>query len=264
MDNLEPQDEMKEVLNEEPVVEETTEEVQEETTEETQEEEKVEVDFSDPKIKEAIRIQREKDQEAVNRRIAKEVGKRKAVENQFSDFRSEFDEFKKQFVKEPTKPKLEDFEDPNEFVKASMEFHTKSQARPQQQQQQVNPSLQEFAEKEKAYAEKHPGYYDKVNDLIPFTKRNPDLLDAIYDAGPEVADYLADNLEVVDSISTYTPARLGRAIAQIENKFKRSQPLPKKANIKPAPTADNRGSTTTTKDISTMSQYEYNKFMESL
>jgi hypothetical protein len=271
-ENLEPQDEMKEVFNEQENAEETNPVGQEEglgqsesaeeisTEEGVQEQEKV--DQNDPVFQAGQKAMQQKMQEALNKRIAKEVGKRKAIENQFDDFRKEFAELKQNMAPKVEKPKIEDFEDPNDFVKASMDYQTKMVApKPQQKPNDPDPTVLAFAQKEQEYAKSHPSYYDKVNQLIPFTQRNPALLDAIYDSGPEVADYLADNLDIVDDMSGMGPARIGRAIAQLENQFKRSQPLPKKANPKPAPTAEHRGNTGGTPDITKLSKQEYAKYM---
>lgn len=277
-ENLEPQDEMKEVLNEEVETSEENTPNQEggsleegQSSEEGGDQEGVQNEVN-PEVKaladKLVREQREKDQEAVNRRIAKEVAKRKAIENQYNDFRSEFDEFKKQLTPKQEPPKLDQFESPEEFMKASYDYYDKQKVAPKQPQgnTEYTPSELEiqFSRKAEEYAKTHPEYFNTAKNLIPYTQKNPALYEAIAEAGPEVAEYLGSNMDTLDDLLDLSPARLGRAIAQIENNFKRSQPLPKKANPKPPPVSDNRGSTSTTKDISTMSQSDYNKYMASL
>lgn len=287
---VEPQDELKEVLNEQEESQEgvSTENLEGSTTEEeveasTEEQNKEEIDFNDPKIKEAIRIQREKDQDAVNRRIAKEVAKRKAIENQYSDFRSEFEEFKKQFSKPEQPPKFEDYDgDTDKWANDVAQYNIKKAMKPQEAPRSNNninakfdslidefyrkdPELvRSFVEKEKEYFAKNPNYGENVEILKFYAVQNPALLEAIYDAGPEVADFITGDAEKLEQLASFGPARLGRAIAQIESNFKRSQPLPKKANPKPAPVAESRGQTTKYKDVSKMTQQEYNRYMYEL
>lgn len=243
-------------------LEEVQEEVQPTPEAEPQEESKPEIDFEDPTIKEAIRIQREKDQEAINKRISREVGKRKTIENQFSQVMEKVASLEKAVQKDIPEPKLENFETEQEFVSAMIDHKMgsqKPQAKPQQQQIPPSAIEMDFQRKEMEYAKTHPEYYNNLNNLNPFLTE--DFKSCLYAAGPEVTDFLTQNLHEAEKISALPASVMGREIALLEGQFKREQPLPRKAKPKPAPATESTGGTSTSKDISGMSQAEYNRYM---
>ncbi len=103
---------------------------------------------------------------------------------------------------------------------------------------------------------KNPHYYENIKNLSPFM--NEDLQECLFDAGPGVADYLSQNIEMAEQISASRPSIMGRAIARIEEQFKRNEPLPKKAKPKTEPVTET-GNTTTGNNISSASQFDYNR-----
>ena len=167
--SVEIQDEMQEVqeeVKEEAISQPTPEEVEEPEGGESDSE----VSADDPAYKAGMEAMQAKMQEALNKRISKEVGRRKAIENQFSQVMGEFEEIKKSLHKEKPVPKLEDYETEQDFVSAMIEHKMGSQKPAQAQQPQKTPSALEmdFTTKEAEYAKTHPDYYNNLSNLNPF------------------------------------------------------------------------------------------------
>ena len=87
---------------------------------------------------------------------------------------------------------------------------------------------------------------------------NADFQECLFEAGPEVADYLSQNIDLAEQISASRPSTMGRAIARIEDNFKRTQPLPKKAKPKTEPVTETVN-TVTGNNILYSSQWDYNR-----
>ncbi len=285
-ENLEPQDEMKEVLNEqevnqeegsvqsaEPVGEEEglgqSEPSQEESHQEGVQEQ--EVDRNNPDFKAGQEAMKKAQQEAFDRRINKMYSKFKSREDEISlKFEQKLQELERK-MNPLQEPKAESFENPNDFVKASIEYHKEKgnikPGTPSPSNETYQPSELEinFARKAEEYSKNHPDYFVKARQLLPFTNQNPAFYEAIALAGPEVAEYLADNLHIADDLAYQSPLQLGREISKIENEIKMSKPLPKKAVQKSKPTTKIRGAGTkvTSLDQAT-SQEEYDQIMNSL
>ncbi len=256
---MEIQDELKEVLNEQPIeqVEEVQEVIQEEVKEPVKSEE----------FRAGEKAMQEKMQEAVNKRIAKEVAKRKSFESDFALLKREIEELKKASEKPLVAPNISDYEDTNKYVQDTIEYHQKVKAKAESKPQideRTQALVTKFQGQEVEYAKLNPGYYQKVESLRPFLTGNELLTKAIFKAGPDVAEYLADNLEIADDLTQMDALDLGQAIGSISSEIKRSKPLPKKAiNIKPEPTADHRGNTSSGFRAG-MTQKEFDKLMNSL
>ena len=105
----------------------------------------------------------------------------------------------------------------------------------------------------------NPDYYPSVKRLAPFI--NEDLREVLKKtSGPAMVHLLSQHLEYTEQLSKLTPGEMGAELAKIELRFKQGKPLPKRAKPKPAPTAENIG-TTSGKQMYEMTDTEYAKFM---
>lgn len=76
----------------------------------------------------------------------------------------------------------------------------------QQSKESAQRQALEFRKREREFAKQQKDYFDRVHDrTLPF---NDTMRDALYqiDNGPEVAFYLANNLDLADSISMMSPS----------------------------------------------------------
>lgn len=268
MSGLEPQDELKEELNR--VIAEpekstteaakiTEDDVVETTTEENISEDKI--DVNDPVFKAGQKYMQEAMQKAMDKRIAKEVAKRKAIENQLDPILKRLEAVEKTNI--TPKPKLSEYNTEEEYDNALIKWTNKGhQSNPQAVQQVTSNEAMAYTQKEIEYTKTHPEYYADLEDLKPFLTEN--LRETLFESGPAVTHYLTQNLEVADQIVRLSPAKMGRAIGLIELSLKKELPLPKKAEQKPAPAQEMRGRSSGTKDISLMTQAEYNKYMSTI
>lgn len=261
MTAIEPQDELKEELNK---VIEQPEEPQGETDEvenTVSDPELPKFDPNDPVFKAGSKHMQEAMQKAMDKRIAKEVAKRKAIENQFELISKRLEAVEK--VNVPPKPKLSEFNTEEEYDQAILKWHSGSKASPAKVIEPDNsPEAMKYTQAELEYSKNHPEYYEDLNNVLPFL--NDDLRSCLYEAGPAVTHYLANNIEMADQISRLSPAKMGRALGLIELSYKKNPPLPKKAEPKPEPAQELRGNTSGVKDISKMTQAEYNKYMSTI
>jgi hypothetical protein len=269
MTGIEPQDELKEELNRvisepektdgesvNPVAEDVIESVTDDNTSDD-----LKVDTNDPVFKAGQKHMQEAMQKAMDKRIAKEVAKRKAIENQLDPILKRLEAVEKTNV--APKPKLSEYNTEEEYDNALIKWTNKSTPSSVQAMPQITSSeAMAYTQKEVEYTKTHPEYYNDLEDLKPFLTET--LRETLFESGPAVTHYLTQNLEVADQIAKLSPAKMGRAIGLIELSLKKELPLPKKAVPKPAPAQDLRGKSSGAKDISLMTQSEYNKYMSSI
>lgn len=260
--DVEIQDEIQEVVEESvsqptPSEEQIEQEESGEVTEDNSSDNPVSDDY-----KKGMEAMQAKMQAALDKRISKEVGRRKAIENQFTQFQSEVQELKKSLHKDKPMPKIEDFETEQDFVSAMIDHKMggkPKQVIPQQEQRPVSSAEIAFTHQEAEYAKNHPEYYNNLSNLNPFLSE--DLKQSLYASGPEVTDFLSQNVWEAERISALPASVMGREIALLEQKFKREQPLPRKARQKSAPVTSPTGGTSSSKSLDTMSQADYNRYM---
>ena len=129
----------------------------------------------------------------------------------------------------------------------------------QQQQVQV---FSQFEEKERAYAQSNPEYFDRVEQLTSVVNFNPvvgEIL-ATSDHGPALVDYLAQHLYEADQLSRMPPhlaaVQLGRIEAQL------AQHKPKPVSGAPAPPPKINGSAAGSKDPEKMTSDEWMRWRQ--
>lgn len=270
---VEIQDELKEELNrviEEPKAElpyerkpEDEGDVENEDKTTTNDTDVPKFDPNDPVFKAGSEHMQKAMQKAMDKRIAKEVARRKTIENDYQALHQRIEAIEKTNV--APKPKLSEFNTEDEYDNALLKWNQSKTSAPTQKKvlEPINtPEAMSYTQQEFEYSKNHPEYYQDLEDLNPFLTEN--LRECLFDAGPAVTHYLTQNLDVADKIARLSPAKLGRAIGLIETSFKKEMPLPKKAEAKPKPAEEVRGSVGGYKDISKMTQSEYNKYMQTI
>lgn len=219
-------------------------------------------DKSDPAFVAGRKSMQNAMQVAFDKRIQKMVGQSKQSEIAMrKEFDAKLEAIKADVTPKPKAPLLKDFDSEEEYVEAAIEYKmgsagTKAKAQPQTtaQQQQTTEQVR-FGALESEYVKTHPNYFANLDNLEPFLTK--DLLECIYDTTPDVADYLSNNLDITQQISGLRPSLMGRAVAKIEQQFKKSKPGSSRVKKKPAPATEATGviSENQTKNGT---QHEYN------
>ena len=129
---------------------------------------------------------------------------------------------------EPVVPKLEDFAyDEGKFQLAQTEYLRHETARlvaeelnKAKQTTQIEQRTQTFREREKAFAAKAPEYQAKVygGDTVPISDAMAALITES-EIGPEVAFYLANNLDTARQLYELPPIQAAREIGKLEAKL---------------------------------------------
>jgi hypothetical protein len=121
--------------------------------------------------------------------------------------------------------------------------------------------VESFEQRASAFAQTHPDFNDRLDELSQTVRLAPEVLDVIglSDHGPEVVYHLAQRLDVADRISRL-PVHLAVAeIARLEQKV--TAPKPQQTTNAPAPVPVLGGSSSAaTKDPAKMSYAEYKKY----
>lgn len=272
--NQEEVQENTQVVEETQIEESQAQEVQEESQEENQEQ--PEFDKNDPAFLAGQEFAKSQMQNAVDKRIGKEVYRRKTMEasfaNQINDVTAKFEEKFKQLTQKPLEePVYADFDSDvkyqiavNDYIKKQDATNTTSNTNTQPV---VNKNLaidahleKQFVAKETLYAQNNPSYQDARQLVGLYVKDNSDLVNLLHESGPQTVDYLGNNADLLEELSGMSPAQMGRKLAQIELQLK---PQQQTVNTKkrPEPTTKVRSSTGGTKSIDNMTQAEYNAFM---
>jgi hypothetical protein len=163
------------------------------------------------------------------------------------------------------KPKFEDFDfDHEAYVDALTDWRlnqklaereTTEQQRQQQSQEQER--AQQFHGRLSAYQAANPGKWEAATQApVNFT---PSMLEVIAtsDIGPQIAVYLAENLDRADEISRMTPYAAAAALGRLEASMGAAKPVatpPKPTSVTKAPPPPSTvgGSSTVRKDLASM------------
>jgi len=122
---------------------------------------------------------------------------------------------------EPTLERFLDRPDPYAALAVEAGKWAVREERRQMQQQQAITSRQEAQqqtiEREQAFAQSHPDYYEQINPIVELLKVRPAVLAAIADddLGPAVAYHLAQHPEEAQRISLMTPLEGVKAIGSL-------------------------------------------------
>lgn len=267
----EVQDEMTEVLEE---AQETEVLEEQEVLEEGQEEEvkPPEIDKTSPTYLAGEKAMQDKMQAGMDRRIGKEVRKTKDLNLKVQALEERFTNLDREKVEALPMPTIDDYLDqPNPEAsfyeamgKRSELLKTvakKPEAAPQAQPELSQAAI-DYTAKEDIYADANPTYINDVN--IAMRYMNEKVQEALYDTDPQTVHALSKDLNRVQQLSTMTPSQIGREIAKFEISNKQGKPLPKRAQGKPEPTSNNRGTTVKTGSLDGLSQEAYNKAMREL
>lgn len=172
------------------------------------------------------------------RREAQERARAEAAERRIAEIQAQAQPAKPA----ETAPRLEDFSDYNEFVKASNE-HAATQAvkayekrqRDQFAQLQQNKLLQEWEEKVESGALKYDDFDDVVGELKPITPLHRAIMRA--ENAPDVAHYLATHKNETLRIAALDVESQIREITRLEAKLLATPPPQPKVSKAPAPIA---------------------------
>jgi hypothetical protein len=263
-ENIQEQEEVQ------PVVEEVVQEPAEEVAEEVQQEQE------DP-AKTAYEEGKRFAEQGAKKSIAKEVSKRKRLEQQLQELASQNQkilqhiEAQKANVPPPQYQDFQNSENPDYEYQKAIFNHLEAQKGVQSKKQNTEekPSVpgvidqvaeQKYIAREMQFAQKNPEYVEAKENLTPFIQGNADLINLLHECGPEVVHHLGENLDLADEISGMSPAQMGRRLAKLENNLK-----PKAAPTAPKRQSEPIGSPRTTgkgvKSIADMDQREYNAYM---
>lgn len=272
---------MTESENQEQYIEEetATQEVEEleesQEVEEGQEEEQPEeVDRNNPIYLKGKTEAKAEMQKALEKRIGKEVYKRKVMETQFEQKMREFAErfepiLQNQKPEQP--PKYENFENEADYYYELQKYNNKrlesdsrKQAPNQKELGKIDQYLeQSFVSKEQVYAKNNPDYMESRTLVSSFISNNPDMINLFHKMGPEMVHYLGDNIEVLEDISSLPALEAGLRLGEITKELK---PQPKKVIQKkrPEPTSNLRGAQKGVKNIADLTQRQYNEYMKTI
>jgi hypothetical protein len=166
---------------------------------------------------------------------------------------------------EPTEPKLEDFTDYGDFVKASVDYRVKLELRNFSSQIQQNQTKEERARKFYSSAEtfkkETPDFEATITS--PTFLQSESVVEAVLHSnkGPQVAYYLAKNPAVTSRLNELSPFEVALEIGRIEERL--TPPQPKVVTQSPKPLQNVSGTgETVTKDPKTMNMEEYAKHRE--
>lgn len=132
-------------------------------------------------------------------------------------------------------PKLEDFAfDEEKYRSAVIEFARAEAVRAAQdtlrkdrEQQQMQSRTETFATRQNEYLAKNPEYRTKVmeNSRLPISEGMRDLI-VRSELGPQIAEYLADNLEQATQIYRMDPASMAMELGYIKAKLEKPPTAP--------------------------------------
>jgi hypothetical protein len=161
-------------------------------------------------------------QDAVQKRINKITADKYAEKRRADDLQAKLDAQVSKPVLPADAPQLEDFDyDDGKHQEAVIQYEVRKALETQQaatNQQAVELKSQEvtnsFFDKAAKYAADHPEYDEAVKKLPTFQE---DTLKTIYsqEKGPQLAHYLAEHLDIADSIASATPMNAAVIIGQI-------------------------------------------------
>ncbi len=171
----------------------------------------------------------------------------------------------KQTVQTDKPPRLEDFEDINEWSAAIAQHATavaEKRAREQYQQAAQHTSqqqvFQKYEERERAYAAAHPDYMESVQQLGSAVQFHPALAEVVAasEHGPAVVHYLAQHMDEADRIARLPPLYAVAELARLESKVAAPKQKPVSSAPSPVPTLGG-GTTPIAKDPASMTDAEW-------
>lgn len=150
-------------------------------------------------------------------------------------------------------PKIEDFQNLDEYVAAKAEYVADRKLAAAFEQREAKQRETDTAKSQQAQAdqwskrmasaaEKTPDLYEVIESAsAPLTRA---MADAIMDSdiGPQVAYYLAQNPEEAERLAGLSPSSVARAIGRIEAKLESDAVKPKSAAPKPVDPVGSRSS----------------------
>lgn len=225
-----------------------------------------EIDKKHPSYDAGRKNMQEAMQIGFDKKINKLVGQNKQAGIAMqAEFTKKIEELKTALTPKAVAPLLKDFETEEEYVEAAVKHTMAQNIKPAAKEPSANgqpaaapttPEELQYRALEAEYAKTHPNYYANMRQLEPFM--NNELFDCIFDTSPDVAEWLSQNLNIVQQISGLLPTKMGKAIGAIEAAMKKSKPGSNRGKKKPAPVTESNGGNDT-KDIITGSQNDYNK-----
>ncbi len=200
-------------------------------------------------------------QEKVQEKINKAISEKGVSDRKVQILERELRELKGKQATAPSEaPTLEQFNwNDDEYNSALMDYKIaetlKDQTRLNTQQAVENKRAdvaKAFFTKEAEFIATHPEYQEAVNNLPQF---QPETLDAIYELGPEMSNYLAQHLDVADAIANVSPITAGVKLGQIAMKLSVKKPEVKPSNA-PDPVTTLNGAAGLNKSQENMSMSE--------
>lgn len=194
------------------------------------------------------------------------------TERELEAARQEIEKLRASTKPESTEPKEEDFPSQAEWLEAVVDYRAEQKAKAalkaketeaaEARSKQTAAQIQADWNKKQAKAlEKYPDFKEMENDLIEDIQDlgASNLFEEILesDQGTELVAYFHKNPDELERVAALRPRAATREIGKIESKL-----AEKPARKSPPPPPETiRGSALVTKDISRMSQAEYNKYM---
>jgi signal recognition particle GTPase len=172
-----------------------------------------------------------------------------------------------------TLPTLEQFEYDEAKYRTALAAYYKAEARREvdsafkerEQQQRAQERTSTFQKRQAEFIASKPDYAEKVlsNPSLPITQ---DMREAILDSdlGPQVAYYLAENVEKAEAIAQLSPLAQAREIGRIEARLEaaKAPPPPAVSKAPPPPPSIAASDSVVDKDPDQMSIEEWKKWRD--
>lgn len=150
--------------------------------------------------------------------------------------------------------------DPEAYMEAVLKWqqtNAQKEREAQQHQQTVNERQQKFTARLSAYDAENPGKWEMAT-RAPINYTEP-MLEVVQtsDVGPQIAVYLAENLDRADEISRMSPYAAAAALGRIEASMSAAKPQtpprpPKTVTQAPPPPSQVGGGSVVRKDLASM------------
>ena len=188
----------------------------------------------------------------MDKKIAKEVGKRKEMEGQLQEMMNFVRTVQPMIPQANDEPQFEQYTSPKDYYSALARYEAKKavEGHRQTQQQQVQAKQQNvsfeqgWAQKVEAKKAIYPDYVEAITesdtDFDAIDRIAPDVMEAVKesDVGVDMAYYLAKNPEYANRLTHMTPAGRQREIGKLELKLESGPTSANKASVNaPKPTA---------------------------
>lgn len=267
---VEPQEEVPEVLENEEVVETTeTEESEEKETSEGEQEEKSEDQKEEPPKKKGKSI------DDRVKELARKTWEMREAERKANEAAENLKKLQQQ-QSDAKKPNPADYDDDEKYHKDTEAFYRNQAQIKAAQDVQIELQRQQATRKQaEATAKWDIARSQAIADDEEFERHeytvartcqnynNTHLVEAITssDISTKLVSYLGKNAQEADRLASMSPLDGARELGKLEAKL--TQKPAKKISRAPAPVNSERGGMGAPKDIMSMSQEEYNKYMNS-